>query len=126
LGGKRTSDGRPPHFLQSTFNHNISLAFRGSHPTSTKRFRDQGTLASGGGAAGHDRPMSLESMEATSMVWRAVAPFDADKAREYRADWAKYLGVPIEITNSIGMKFLLIPPGDFEMGSSEELCLPCR
>src|SRR5262249_7528936 len=34
--------------------------------------------------------------------------------------WAKYLGVPAEFTNSIGMKLRLIPPGKFTMGSSKE------
>ncbi|MGA2034637.1 MAG: bifunctional serine/threonine-protein kinase/formylglycine-generating enzyme family protein [Thermoguttaceae bacterium] len=51
----------------------------------------------------------------------AITPFDAKKAKEYQAAWAKYLGVPVEITNSIGMKLVLIPPGEFEMGSPQEL-----
>ncbi len=51
----------------------------------------------------------------------AVAPFDAAKAKEHQAAWAKYLGVPVVVTNSIGMKLILIPPGEFEMGSPQEL-----
>jgi formylglycine-generating enzyme required for sulfatase activity len=51
----------------------------------------------------------------------AVAPFDAAKAKEHQAGWAKHLGVPVEITNSIGMKLVLIPPGEFQMGSPKEL-----
>jgi formylglycine-generating enzyme required for sulfatase activity len=31
------------------------------------------------------------------------------------------LGVPVEMTNSIGMKLVLIPPGEFQMGSPKEL-----
>jgi formylglycine-generating enzyme required for sulfatase activity len=50
----------------------------------------------------------------------AIAPFDAAKAKEHQEAWAKYLGVPVEMTNSIGMKFVLIPPGEFDMGSSPE------
>ncbi|MGD0898575.1 MAG: SUMF1/EgtB/PvdO family nonheme iron enzyme [Thermoguttaceae bacterium] len=46
----------------------------------------------------------------------AVAPFDPEKAKEHQAAWAKYLGVPVEMTNSIGMKLVLIPPGEFMMG----------
>ena len=46
----------------------------------------------------------------------AVAPFDEKKAKEHQAAWAKHLGVPVEITNSIGMKLVLIPPGEFTMG----------
>ncbi len=51
----------------------------------------------------------------------AVAPFDEKKAKEHQEAWAKHLGVPVEITNSIGMKLVLIPPGEFEMGSPPEL-----
>ena len=29
--------------------------------------------------------------------------------------------MPVEITNSIGMKLVLIPPGEFKMGSPKEL-----
>ena len=50
----------------------------------------------------------------------AVAPFDAEQAREYQQAWAEHLGVPVEFTNSIGMKLMLIPPGEFDMGSSDE------
>ncbi len=51
----------------------------------------------------------------------AIAPFDAAHARELQLAWAKRLGVPIEVTNSIGMKLVLIPPGEFLMGSPKEL-----
>ncbi|HVK12844.1 MAG TPA: formylglycine-generating enzyme family protein, partial [Gemmataceae bacterium] len=46
----------------------------------------------------------------------AVAPFDANKAKEHQEAWAKHLGVPVEFTNSLGMTFRLIPPGEFQMG----------
>jgi formylglycine-generating enzyme required for sulfatase activity len=49
----------------------------------------------------------------------ASAPFDAVKAKEHQAAWAKYLGVAVEIENSLGMKFRLIPPGDFMMGTPQ-------
>jgi formylglycine-generating enzyme required for sulfatase activity len=51
----------------------------------------------------------------------AVAPFDAKQARKFQDRWARQLGVPVEITNSIGMKLVLIPPGEFTMGSPKEL-----
>ena len=51
----------------------------------------------------------------------AIAPFAEKKAKEHQRRWAEYLGVPAEITNSIGMKLLLIPPGEFQMGSPKEL-----
>jgi formylglycine-generating enzyme required for sulfatase activity len=50
----------------------------------------------------------------------AVAPFDAPKAKQHQEAWAKHLNRPVEETNSIGMKLTLIPPGEFEMGSTPE------
>ena len=47
----------------------------------------------------------------------ANASFDAREAQEASA---KQLGVPVETTNSIGMKLRFIPPGKFMMGSSKE------
>ncbi len=47
----------------------------------------------------------------------AVAPFSTPEARQHQHAWADYLDVPGEITNSIGMKLMLIPPGEFPMGS---------
>ncbi len=49
----------------------------------------------------------------------AVAPFGAPKAREHQEAWAKHLGVPVEIENSVGMKLRLIPPGRFLMGTTD-------
>jgi serine/threonine protein kinase len=39
----------------------------------------------------------------------AVAPFDAEQARQHQEAWAAHLGIPVEWTNSIGTKFVLIP-----------------
>jgi formylglycine-generating enzyme required for sulfatase activity len=50
----------------------------------------------------------------------AIAPFNAEQAQHHQAAWAEYLGVPVEYTNSIGMKFRLIPPGEFLMGIESE------
>ena len=50
----------------------------------------------------------------------AIAPFDAAQAKQHQEEWAAYLKVPVEYTNSIGMKFRLIPPGEFMMGSTAE------
>jgi formylglycine-generating enzyme required for sulfatase activity len=49
----------------------------------------------------------------------ANAPFDADQARAHQQAWAIHLGTTIETTNSIGMKLVLIPPGEFVMGSPD-------
>jgi formylglycine-generating enzyme required for sulfatase activity len=47
-----------------------------------------------------------------------IAPFDARQAKAAQEAWAKSLGKssPVE-KNSIGMELVLIPPGDFRMGS---------
>ncbi len=50
----------------------------------------------------------------------AIAPFDEKKAEEHQQAWAKYLSQPVEMTNSLGMKLVLIPPGEFDMGASPE------
>jgi len=47
----------------------------------------------------------------------AVAPFDSDQAKAHQKAWADHLGTPVQITNPIGMKLNLIPPGEFTMGS---------
>ena len=46
-----------------------------------------------------------------------VAPFDAKRAEEHQKAWAKHLGVRVKARNSIGMELMLIPPGEFLMGS---------
>jgi len=50
----------------------------------------------------------------------AIAPFDAKQAKAYQDAWATYLNVPPEYTNTLGMRFRLIPPGEFTMGSTPE------
>ena len=50
----------------------------------------------------------------------AVSPFDAKQARAHQEVWAKHLGTTVETTNSVGAKMVLIPPGEFLMGSTDE------
>ena len=47
----------------------------------------------------------------------AVSPFSAKEAKSRQKAWAKHLGLPVQVTNSVGMKLVLIPPGKFIMGS---------
>jgi formylglycine-generating enzyme required for sulfatase activity len=47
----------------------------------------------------------------------AIAPFDAAQAKAHQEAWARHLGVPVEYTNTIGMRFRLVPPGEFSMGT---------
>ena len=48
---------------------------------------------------------------------RAVAPFDEKKAVELQKAWADHLGIKVESLNSVSMTMVLIPPGEFQMGS---------
>lgn len=50
----------------------------------------------------------------------AIAPFEAAEARSHQQAWATHLGLPAEHVNSIGIKFQLIPPGEYLMGSTPE------
>jgi formylglycine-generating enzyme required for sulfatase activity len=47
---------------------------------------------------------------------RISLPFDADRARSLQADLARAFGYDVEVTNSLGMKMVLIPGGRFDMG----------
>ncbi|MEC7556794.1 MAG: SUMF1/EgtB/PvdO family nonheme iron enzyme, partial [Planctomycetota bacterium] len=47
----------------------------------------------------------------------AIAPFGQQQARQFQKAWADYLNVPIGFTNFVGMKFILIPPGELFMGT---------
>ena len=66
------------------------------------------------------------SLDPTTYNWpqdqpaTAIAPFTDEEAKQHQEARAKHLGVPVEMENSIGMKFRVIPPGEFIMESSEE------
>jgi len=50
----------------------------------------------------------------------AVAPFSAASAKVHQQGWAKHLKISLRTINSIGAELILIPPGRFMMGSTEE------
>jgi len=50
---------------------------------------------------------------------RAIAPFNTKQGQQFQQQWADYLEIPVRVENSIGMPFVLIPAGEFEMGLSE-------
>ncbi|WP_373650057.1 protein kinase domain-containing protein [Schlesneria sp. DSM 10557] len=89
--------------------------------------RDKGRIdtdeGDSSGMLGHHGPIATL---AELPVWpvgapeKAVAPFDSDTAKSHQEAWANYLGVPVEFTNSLGMSFRLIPPGEFMMGATED------
>jgi formylglycine-generating enzyme required for sulfatase activity len=66
-------------------------------------------------------------------VWSSKSPpfinsnMDTSKIADIQKQWAVYLETPVEFTNSIGMQFMLIPPGEFLMGARQsdiDLALP--
>ena len=63
--------------------------------------------------------LCLAGREAEADPPQAVAPFDSDQAKAHQKAWADHLGIPVQITNSLGIKLNLIPPGEFTMGSPE-------
>ncbi len=62
-------------------------------------------------------PTASQAATATQAPALAIAPFAERAATQYQMLWAKHLRIPIVQTNSIGMRFVLIPPGEFDMGS---------
>jgi formylglycine-generating enzyme required for sulfatase activity len=54
------------------------------------------------------------------------APFDEPAASTARKAWAKYQQIEADPKNSMGMQFILIPPGDFMMGSTPEQVLQVK
>ena len=50
----------------------------------------------------------------------AKPSMSSSEAAQVQKQWAAHLGIPVEQINSIGMKLTLIPPGEFEMGSTNE------
>ena len=54
----------------------------------------------------------------------AKAPFAESEARAHQQAWADYLGLPVEkeveLPGGEKMTFMLIPPGEFKMGSTAE------
>jgi formylglycine-generating enzyme required for sulfatase activity/predicted Ser/Thr protein kinase len=77
-----------------------------SHTKAASALRDTGELTS--------NPLPLDSESPDFLL----APFDETVARERQQAWVKYLGdSDLVETNSTNMKMVLIPPGEFMMGS---------
>jgi serine/threonine protein kinase len=63
-------------------------------------------------------PAEGASYDATKAPLPAIAPFNDEQARQHQEAWAAHFKLPVEFTNTIGMRFRLIPPGEFLMGST--------
>ncbi|MBP3959613.1 SUMF1/EgtB/PvdO family nonheme iron enzyme [Gemmata sp. G18] len=66
-----------------------------------------------------DNPQRTDHIESPEPQ-PAPASFDAVQASELQKLWSRHLVLPVEHTNSIGMKFQLIPPGRIQVGSASE------
>lgn len=62
-----------------------------------------------------DRDKKVEKLKSEGHALEA--PFTPDQAKAAQEKWAEELGVPPTFTNSLGMKFTLIPPGRYTMGT---------
>ena len=91
--------------------------------SSTCLFADPGSPAKsdGSGAAAAISARELERLlvrESNGEPPSAPAfPFDAAAAKKYQLDYATWLRVPTSIRNHVGQEFVLVPPGQFLMGS---------
>ena len=95
------------------------------------------TVAQSGVGQPASRPRRKEPAQASSAIqplppWDlpagspppAIAPFDAATARRHQQAWADHLGLPVEweveLSGGETLTMVLIPPGEFLMGSSAE------
>ncbi len=82
---------------------------------------DSGSSVSSGQV---DEPRTSSTASSGGAPPLAIAPFDANQARRYQQAWGDYLRVPVEQSVDLGegvaLMMVLIPPGEFVMGSTEE------
>ena len=64
--------------------------------------------------------LEISRLARNSADWHRLLELCAMTDTEHQERWAAYLGVPVEYKNSVGMKMVLIPPGEFLMGSPQE------
>jgi formylglycine-generating enzyme required for sulfatase activity/serine/threonine protein kinase len=119
-------DGKPvKQELVSIERNDRTVVLMTLEPTST-------SLA---GTRSDSQPSTLNSQPTGWNAWPAdapppaIAPFDAEQAEKHQEAWAKYLGVPVEKEIVLGqdkagkdvkLTMVLIPPGEFMMGSTDE------
>lgn len=64
--------------------------------------------------------LALEQSPNTPPPQPPSFPFGADAAKTYQQTFADWSGLPVTLKNSHGQEFVLIPPGEFLMGSPED------
>ena len=68
---------------------------------------------------GSEQSISSDEVAPGEATLYTVWPFDADEALRRQEETAETHDIPVEYENKIGMKFRLIPAGEFMMGSPE-------
>jgi formylglycine-generating enzyme required for sulfatase activity len=71
--------------------------------------------------SGHVQPPAPERRPTRPSL--AVLPFDEAQAQAHQQAWVKYLRLPKEMDNTLGMKFRVIPPGKFLLAPGYEVTL---
>lgn len=64
------------------------------------------------------RPSTSKALKGAPPL--AIAPFSASEAKQHQERWATFLRTPLQQANPVGAQMILIPPGEFMMGSSLE------
>ena len=106
-----------PTFLQPGDMDELAVFHRALTPAEIASLRRRGME---GKPLAHDEQGTVPDPGQTTPPPLATAPFNAKEARADQEAWAKHLGVPVEYTNKLGMKFQLIPPGEFTMGVAKD------
>jgi len=72
------------------------------------------------GCGNHDQPPAVSRLAGDGPSPETLkAPFNESAAKRTQQEWAKYINRDVVEKNSLGQKLVLIPPGEFMMGSPE-------
>ena len=88
----------------------------GAIPAATQTVAMDSQSASSMGKGGPEA-LQKEIVAADDRPALLVAPFDVAAAHDAQCAWSSYFKSEVELTNSIGIPLILIPPGRFVMGS---------
>src|SRR5690606_28799536 len=79
-------------------------------------FTDVATSASSSQSITRRRLLQAKSDDIPSPL---ISPYAEEAALEKRGEWAEFLGIPGEMVNSVGTRMMLVPTGEFLMGSPQ-------